>query len=198
MILFVLRALNSIWLGALFVNLSYARPGKLETTRFEKNHFAIFQNSVEASRIVVPETAQLIKSKQTNNKTCVLGLTTGSSPIKVYDELVRLHIEEGLSFSNVVALNLEVYYPMKKKNNQSYNYFMHQQLFNHVDIKPENINIPDETVAIENLKQYCVDYENKIKKASGLDFQMLGIGRKGHGSFNEPVPILAPEQELSL
>ena len=166
--------------------LSYAKPGKYETTRFEKIHNVIFQNSVEASRIVAQEIADLIKSKQAKNKMCVLGLATGSSPIKVYEELVRLHKEEGLSFSNVVTFNLDEYYPMNKENNQSYYYFMYQHLFNHIDIKPENINIPDGTVAIENLNQYCVDYENKIAKAGGLDFQLLGIGRTGHVGFNEP------------
>jgi glucosamine-6-phosphate deaminase len=167
-------------------NLTYAPPGKFETTRFEKNHNVIFKNSVEASKIVAQEIAQLIKSKQAKNKPCILGLATGSSPIKVYDELVRMHKEEGLSFSNVVTFNLDEYYPMNKENRQSYYYFMHQHLFNHIDIKPENINIPDGTIAIENLNQYCVDYENKIKKAGGLDFQLLGIGRTGHVGFNEP------------
>ena len=166
--------------------LSYAKPGKYETTRFEKIHNVIFKNSVEASRIVAQEIADLIKSKQAKNKNCILGLATGSSPIKVYEELVRLHKEEGLSFKNVVTFNLDEYYPMKKENNQSYHYFMHQHLFNHIDIKPENINIPDGTIAIENLNQYCVDYEMKIKNAGGLDFQLLGIGRTGHVGFNEP------------
>jgi glucosamine-6-phosphate deaminase len=166
--------------------LSYAKPGKFETTRFEKIHNVIFPNSVEASRIVAQEIADLIKFKQSSNTTCVLGLATGSSPIKVYEELVRLHKEESLSFSNVVTFNLDEYYPMNKENNQSYYYFMHQHLFNHIDIKPENINIPDGTVAIDNLTQYCVDYENKIIKAGGLDFQLLGIGRTGHVGFNEP------------
>lgn len=167
-------------------SLSYAKPGKYETTRFEKIHNVIFQNSIEASRIVAQEIAQLIQSKQSENKTCVLGLATGSSPINVYEELVRLHKEEGLSFSNVITFNLDEYYPMNKENNQSYHYFMHQHLFDHIDINPENINIPDGTVAIENLNQYCVDYENKIAKAGGLDFQLLGIGRTGHVGFNEP------------
>lgn len=167
-------------------SLYYAKPGKYETTRFEKLHNVIFQNSIEASRIVAQEIAQLIQSKQAENLTCVLGLATGSSPINVYEELVRLHKEEGLSFSNVVTFNLDEYYPMNKENNQSYHYFMHQHLFDHIDINPENINIPDGTVAIENLNQYCVDYENKIAKAGGLDFQLLGIGRTGHVGFNEP------------
>ena len=167
-------------------SLSYAEPGKYETTRFEKIHNIIFQNSIEASRIVAQEIAQLIQFKQAKKESCILGLATGSSPIKVYEELVRLHKEEGLSFSNVVTFNLDEYYPMKKENNQSYFYFMHQHLFNHIDIKPENINIPDGTIAIENLNQYCVDYEMKIKNAGGLDFQLLGIGRTGHVGFNEP------------
>lgn len=167
-------------------NLSYVAPGKYEITRFERIHSEIFKNSVDASKIVAQEIASLIKSKQAKNKECVLGLATGSSPIRVYDELVRLHREEGLSFSNVITFNLDEYYPMTKENNQSYHYFMHQNLFNYIDIKPENINIPDGTVAIENLNQYCVDYELKIKNAGGLDFQLLGIGRTGHVGFNEP------------
>ncbi|SDW58301.1 glucosamine-6-phosphate deaminase [Flavobacterium degerlachei] len=167
-------------------NLSYVAPGKYETTRFEKIHSVIFKNSVEASKIVAQEIATLIQSKQAENQKCILGLATGSSPIRVYAELVRLHKEEGLSFSNVITFNLDEYYPMTKENNQSYHYFMHEHLFNHIDIKPENINIPDGTVAIEDLNQYCVDYELKIKNAGGLDFQLLGIGRTGHVGFNEP------------
>jgi glucosamine-6-phosphate deaminase len=166
--------------------LNYVEPGKYETTRFEKIHNEIFKNSVEASKIVAQEIAQLIRSKQAENEFCVLGLATGSSPIKVYEELIRMHKEEGLSFSNVITFNLDEYYPMTKENNQSYHHFMHQHLFNHIDIKPENINIPDGAVAIENLNQFCVDYETKIHNAGGLDFQLLGIGRTGHVGFNEP------------
>lgn len=167
-------------------DISYKSVGKFEETRFEKIHNVIFKNATEASLIVAQEIAELIKSQQEKNKTCVLGLATGSSPIKVYEELVRMHKEEGLSFSNVITFNLDEYYPMNKENNQSYHYFMHQHLFNHIDIKPENINIPDGTVAIEELHQYCIDYETNIKNAGGLDFQLLGIGRTGHVGFNEP------------
>ncbi len=167
-------------------DISYKSPGKFEETRFEKIHNEIFKNSAEASKIVAQEIAQLIKSKQAENKPCVLGLATGSSPIKVYEELVRMHKEENLSFSNVTTFNLDEYYPMSKENNQSYFHFMHQHLFNYIDIHPENINIPDGTVAFEDLNQYCIDYEMKIKNAGGLDFQLLGIGRTGHVGFNEP------------
>ncbi|MFE3868174.1 glucosamine-6-phosphate deaminase [Flavobacterium sp. LS2P90] len=167
-------------------DISYKSAGKFEETRFEKIHNEIFKNSIEASVVVAQEIAHLIKSKQEKNKPCVLGLATGSSPIKVYEELVRMHKEDGLSFKNVISFNLDEYYPMTKENNQSYHYFMHQHLFNHIDIKPENINIPDGTVAIENLNQYCTDYEIKIINAGGIDFQLLGIGRTGHVGFNEP------------
>lgn len=167
-------------------SLTYVEPGKYETTRFERIHNEIFKNSIEASKIVAQEIAELIRSKQAENIPCVLGLATGSSPIKVYEELVRMHKEEGLSFSTVITFNLDEYYPMTKENNQSYHYFMHQHFFNHIDIKPENVNIPDGTIAIKNLNQYCVDYEAKIKNAGGLDFQLLGIGRTGHVGFNEP------------
>jgi glucosamine-6-phosphate deaminase len=167
-------------------SLAYDIPGKFEETRFEKNHNVIFENSAEASKNVAQEIAELIRLKQTNNESCVLGLATGSSPIKVYEELVRMHKEEGLSFSNVITFNLDEYYPMNKENRQSYHYFMHQHLFNHIDIKPENVNIPDGTIALEQLNQYCIDYELKIKQAGGLDFQLLGIGRTGHVVFNDP------------
>ena len=167
-------------------SLFYDIPGKFEETRFEKNHNVIFKNSVEASKVVAEEIAQLIRLKQSNNDSCVLGLATGSSPIRVYEELVRMHKEDGLSFSNVISFNLDEYYPMTKENRQSYYYFMHQHLFNHIDIKPENINIPDGTVALEQLNQYCTDYDLKIKQSGGIDFQLLGIGRTGHVGFNEP------------
>ncbi|WP_228520635.1 6-phosphogluconolactonase, partial [Flavobacterium sp. CSZ] len=115
-------------------DISYKSAGKFEETRFEKIHNEIFKNSAEASIIVAQEIAQLIRSKQEKGKSCVLGLATGSSPIKVYEELVRMHKEEALSFSNVITFNLDEYYPMTKENNQSYHYFMHQHLFNHIDI----------------------------------------------------------------
>ena len=120
-------------------SLTYDIPGKFEETRFEKNHNVIFESSAEASKVVAQEIAELIRLKQAKNKPCVLGLATGSSPIKVYEELVRMHKEEGLSFYNVISFNLDEYYPMTKDNRQSYHYFMHQYLFSHVDIKPENI-----------------------------------------------------------
>lgn len=167
-------------------NISYTKAGKFEETRFEKIHNVIFETSNEASILVAQEIASLIREKELLNKPCVLGLATGSSPIKVYEELVRMHKEEGLSFANVITFNLDEYYPMDKSNIQSYHYFMHEHLFNHVDILPENVNIPNGKVSAEDLYQYCIDYELKIKHVGGLDFQLLGIGRTGHIGFNEP------------
>tara|TARA_B100000809_G_scaffold266022_1_gene326938 strand:+ start:9382 stop:11304 length:1923 start_codon:yes stop_codon:yes gene_type:complete len=160
--------------------------GQFEDTRFEKIHNVTYKSSLEASNLVAQEIANLIRDKERENKKCVLGLATGSSPIKVYEELIRLHNEEGLSFENVITFNLDEYFPMDKSNIQSYFYFMHEHLFNHVNILPENIHIPDGNTSIDNLYQYCIDYEMKIKAAGGLDFQLLGIGRTGHIGFNEP------------
>ena len=168
------------------MQLSYKPAGQFEETRFEKIHNIIFDSSLTASIVVAKEIANLINEKSSQNTHCVLGLATGSSPIKVYEELVRMHREEGLSFANVISFNLDEYYPMEKSNVQSYDYFMHEHLFNHVDILPHNINIPDGTVSNEDLFQSCVDYEMKIKSVGGIDFQLLGIGRTGHIGFNEP------------
>ena len=166
--------------------LKHAEAGKFEETRFEKIHNVIFDNSELASIEVAREIAALIREKESLGEPCVLGLATGSSPINVYEELVRMHKEEGLSFRNVITFNLDEYYPMSKENTQSYWYFMHDNLFNHVDILPENINIPSGELKPDEIHQYCIDYELKIKEAGGLDFQLLGIGRSGHIGFNEP------------
>ncbi len=167
-------------------SIAHKKAGIFEETRFEKAHNVIFNSSNEASLLVAQEIATLIKEKEALNKPCVLGLATGSSPIKVYEELVRLHKEEGLSFSNVVSFNLDEYYPMDEDNIQSYHYFMHEHFFDHVNILPENIIIPDGKVEKSDLYKHCIDYETKIKSHGGIDFQLLGIGRTGHIGFNEP------------
>ncbi|HEY1193362.1 glucosamine-6-phosphate deaminase [Flavobacterium sp.] len=167
-------------------DIGFREAGKFEETRFEKIHNVIFESSQEASLLVAREIANLIQRKNELGEPCVLGLATGSSPIKVYEELVKMHKEEGLSFENVVTFNLDEYYPMDKNDIQSYYHFMHEHLFNHVNIPSENINIPDGQVSAEELQQYCIDYEMKIISYGGLDFQLLGIGRTGHIGFNEP------------
>ncbi|MGB5242863.1 MAG: glucosamine-6-phosphate deaminase [Lutimonas sp.] len=168
------------------ISINHEQAGKFEETRFEKIHNVIFKDSNEASIIVAQEIAKLIREKESRGEKCVLGLATGSSPINVYEELVRMHKEEGLSFKNVITFNLDEYYPMQKTNTQSYWYFMHEHLFNHIDILPENIHIPNGEIPNNEIYQFCIDYEMKIKEVGGLDFQLLGIGRTGHIGFNEP------------
>ncbi|MBV7440690.1 glucosamine-6-phosphate deaminase [Weeksellaceae bacterium TAE3-ERU29] len=157
-----------------------------QITREERIPVEICETAAEGSKLAAKEVAELIKEKQSSGEKCVLGLATGSSPIAMYDELIRMHKEEGLSFENVITFNLDEYYPMDKESPNSYNFFMNEHLFKHIDIKPENINIPDGTVSLENLKQSCREYEKKIDAAGGIDLQILGIGRTGHIGFNEP------------
>ncbi|MBG8553925.1 glucosamine-6-phosphate deaminase [Hymenobacter guriensis] len=155
-------------------------------TAFEKLPVTIFEAAGEGAVRVAREIAELIRGKQLQGERAVLGLATGSSPIGVYQELIRLHREEGLSFRNVVTFNLDEYYPMEPDELQSYVYFMHEQLFNHIDILPENVHIPDGTLPIDKVKEYCQHYEKQIEECGGLDMQLLGIGRTGHIGFNEP------------
>lgn len=156
----------------------------------------IFESNQEASIAIAGQIADLIKSKASEGKPAVLGLATGSSPIKVYQELVRQHREEGLSFKNVVTFNLDEYYPMKKDSAKSYHYFMHHHLFDHVDIDPANVHIPDGELSIDQISEFCNGYEEKIDSYGGLDLQLLGIGRTGHIGFNEPGSYLESKTRL--
>lgn len=164
-------------------------PGKapfLEMTKYEKVPTQVFESSAEASRAVAHDIAELIQQKQDIGENCVLGLATGSTPTSVYNELVKMHQQEGLSFSNVVTFNLDEYFPIEPGALQSYVRFMHEYLFDHVDILKENIHIPDGTLPYELVESFCREYEEKIEAYGGLDLQILGIGRTGHIGFNEP------------
>jgi glucosamine-6-phosphate deaminase len=167
-------------------NLKYQSPGINEETRFEKLHTVTFENSNEASILIAREICDLIKSKQEKKKNCVIGFATGSSPTKVYQEIIRIHKEESLSFYNVIAFNLDEYYPIEKDDNNSYHHFMNENLFDHIDIPKENINIPSGEISEKEIKKFCSSYEKKIDKNGGIDIQLLGIGRTGHIGFNEP------------
>lgn len=153
---------------------------------YENIPTVIFDDSNSASEAVANEISTLIRKRNEGGEKTVLGLATGSTPVKVYDELVRLHQEEGLSFRNVVTFNLDEYYPMKPDSLQSYVRFMREHLFDDIDIPEQNIHIPDGTVKESEIHDYCKDYEQKIKDAGGIDLQLLGIGRTGHIGFNEP------------
>ncbi|RYE21873.1 MAG: glucosamine-6-phosphate deaminase, partial [Sphingobacteriales bacterium] len=146
----------------------------------------VFPDPATASKNVAARIASLIRLKQAAGNKTVLGLATGATPIRVYKELIRLHKEEGLSFKDVVTFNLDEYFPMQPDAVQSYVYFMKQNLFNHIDIDPANIHIPDGTIAEDKVAAFCIEYEQKISEYGGLDLQILGIGRTGHIGFNEP------------
>ena len=146
----------------------------------------IWSDSKSGCAHIARSIALAIRQKQQDGEHIVLGLATGSSPIKVYEELVRLHREEGLSFKNVITFNLDEYYPMAPEAQQSYVRFMREFLFDHVDIPKENIHIPDGTIPVQEIDAYCQQYEKKITQLGGIDIQLLGIGRTGHIGFNEP------------
>lgn len=156
------------------------------TDSFEKIPVQIHASLKEGSVAVAQEIAELIRSRQQQGKPCVLGLATGSTPKTMYAELVRLHREEQLSFKNVITFNLDEYYPIDQDALQSYNRFMRANLFDHVDIDPANIHIPDGTIAKSAIKAHCQQYELKIAEVGGIDLQVLGIGNNGHIGFNEP------------
>ncbi len=153
---------------------------------FEKIPVKVFNTLDEGSRFVGMEIATLIREKNAKGEKAVLGLATGSTPKSLYAELVRLHREEGLSFKNVVSFNLDEYYPIDNDALQSYNRFMKEQLFSKVDIDPKNCHIPDGEWKKEGMKQHCLEYEQLIEQAGGIDLQILGIGNNGHIGFNEP------------
>lgn len=157
-----------------------------EEEQFEKIPVKVYQRTAEANRTLAMEIAELISEKTKKGQKTVLGLATGSTPVGLYRELIRLHQEEGLSFANVITFNLDEYHGLEKSHPESYWRFMHEQLFNHVDIPASQINLPDGTVSRQDVFAHCRAYEESIALAGGLDLQVLGIGRTGHIGFNEP------------
>ena len=174
----------------------FATGLKYQLKTFEKIPIKLWDSPDEGAVQIARYIALCIRQKQQENENLVLGLATGSSPIKIYNELVRLHREEGLSFYNVITFNLDEYYPMKPDANQSYVKFMNEYLFNHIDIKPSNIHIPNGDLPIEYVENFCAEYEKKIESLGGLDIQILGIGRTGHIGFNEPGSWLSSKTRL--
>lgn len=153
---------------------------------FEKIKTNIFDDSSKASLYVAREIASTIQTNNSNNIPTILGLATGSTPVKVYDELVRIYKQENIDFSNVITFNLDEYYPMEPTSRNSYVSYMKEYFFRHVNIPDENIHIPDGTLQRNEIIEFCEAYEKKIDELGGLDIQILGIGRTGHIGFNEP------------
>ncbi|MDQ3081245.1 MAG: glucosamine-6-phosphate deaminase, partial [Gemmatimonadota bacterium] len=140
----------------------------------------------DIAKIVAHRIVAVITERRAAGKVPVLGLATGSTPIGVYRELIRMHRNEGLSFADVVTFNLDEYYPMRPDSIHSYYRYMWENLFDHIDIKPENVHIPDGAVSREGLSGHTSAYEQAIRDAGGIDLQILGIGKTGHIGFNEP------------
>ncbi|HZZ82048.1 MAG TPA: glucosamine-6-phosphate deaminase [Gemmataceae bacterium] len=146
----------------------------------------VFPTSTQASRHVALMIESLIRQNNSAGRPTVLGLATGSTPVGLYRELIRLHKEAALDFSRVVTFNLDEYYPMTPDDAHSYQLWMHETLFKHINVKPDNIHIPDGLTPAQDIEEYCARYEQQIRRAGGIDLQILGIGRSGHIGFNEP------------
>jgi glucosamine-6-phosphate deaminase len=140
----------------------------------------------DLARVIARRIADIIRDRHKNERHAVLGLATGSTPIGIYRELIRMHREEGLDFSNVVTFNLDEYYPMAPDSLHSYHRFMRENFFEHVNVKPANVHIPRGDLSRADIEAHVREYERSIQQAGGIDFQILGIGQTGHIGFNEP------------
>lgn len=154
--------------------------------KFEKVYTNIFTSESSGSMYVAREIENCIREKQKFGELCILGITTGKSPVGVFRALVEIHKKENLSFRNVVVFSLDEFFPISPKEQQSRNWLIHESLLDHVDILPENIHIPDSTLPLDKVAAFCCDYEAKIEEYGGLDLLFLGTGVQGQLGFNEP------------
>lgn len=153
--------------------------------RYERIPTVIKSTAEEGSEVVAKKIADVIRQKANSGQQCVLGLTSGKSPVGVYRELANMCKAGQLSFSNVVVFTVFEYYPISSNQQQSYNHLLKEELLNQVDIKADNIHILDGTVAQEKITDYCKEYEKKIKDLGGIDLMLLGIGDQGQIALNE-------------
>jgi glucosamine-6-phosphate deaminase len=156
------------------------------STARERIRTFVLDEHEDIAHVVATRIATLIRERSAQGRSTVLGLATGSTPIGVYRELIRMHREQGLSFKNVITFNLDEYFPMSPDNIHSYHRFMWENLFSHVDISRENVHIPRGDIPRETVEQQSKQYERDIAAAGGIDFQILGVGKTGHIGFNEP------------
>lgn len=140
----------------------------------------ICSNYIELSRTA----ADIIAEEMIKNPRAVLGLATGSTPIGTYEQLIAKHREDGLDFSGITTFNLDEYYGLDARHPQSYNYFMHEKFFRHININYENVHFPNGTPS--NIEEECKRYDALLEACGGIDLQLLGIGMNGHIGFNEP------------
>ncbi len=148
-----------------------------------------FEQNEDVSRHVARIIANTIRERNSFGHDAVLGLPTGSTPVGIYRELIRMHREEGLDFSRVITFNLDEYYGLRADRLQSYHRWMFETFFDHVNIPRENIHLLDGAAPAEEVEEHCRQYEDKIRRAGGIDVLLLGIGRDGHIAFNEPFAV---------
>ena len=148
--------------------------------------FRVFENPDSACAQVASEMAGLIRERAALGRSAVLGLASGKIPLPLYDELIYLHREEGLSFNNVITFNLDEYAGLDSDHPASFRFFLQRKFFEHVDLPPANIHFLSGELADTEVVAHCTAYERKIRRVGGIDFQILGIGRNGHIGFNEP------------
>jgi glucosamine-6-phosphate deaminase len=159
-------------------------PGAFE--RFERINVRIVPDHDALARAVAARIAEVVRDRAARGLRAVLGLATGSTPVGIYREVIRLHQEEGLDLSNVVTFNLDEYVPMEPASIHSYHRFMRENLFDHVNVPDAQIHVPRGDLSRDEIDEHCAAYEQAIRDAGGIDFQILGIGRSGHVGFNEP------------
>ncbi|MFI5229605.1 MAG: glucosamine-6-phosphate deaminase [Gemmatimonadales bacterium] len=165
---------------------SAAHTASGTASRTERIRTVVVEDHADIARLIANRIATLIRERNAAGERTVLGLATGSTPIGIYRELIRMHDTEGLSFANVATFNLDEYYPMPKESIHSYHRFMWENLFSRIDIAPENVHIPPGDVSRGQIDDAAKRYEMEIQRAGGIDFQILGIGKTGHIGFNEP------------
>jgi glucosamine-6-phosphate deaminase len=161
-------------------------PATAESQQRERIRTEIFTSADAAARELAERIANLIRARNDAGRPAVLGLATGSTPTRLYRQLIRLHREQGLSFRQVITFNLDEYYGLPRSHPESYWRFMHEQLFDHIDLPAANVHVPDGSVPRTEVFAWCQHYEEEILAAGGIDLQVLGIGRTGHIGFNEP------------
>lgn len=171
---------------------------KIRQTQFEKIDTEIYDDEKQGSKQIAAEIASVIKDKQAQNQTCVLGLSGGSSPLSVYEELVRLHKEEGLSFNNVVVFNVTEFYPLSQQNLHNNTVIIKENLLQKVDFNPDNFHtlIPDANE--KNIHAFCHAYDKLIAEKGGLDFVLVSVGLIGNLAYNEPGSNIGSKTRLML
>ncbi len=157
-----------------------------QAARRERIDVRVLPGHDSIAREVAGRIAALIRERAREGRNAVLGLATGSTPLGVYRELIRMHLEEGLDFANVVTFNLDEYFPMRPGSIHSYHRYMRENLFDHINIPAAQQHIPRGDLAETEVESHCAEFECRIREAGGIDLQLLGIGRSGHIGFNEP------------